>query len=142
MKDKTKPHPSHTILAGYVFAPGNLVEEVPYDPRISFMGEELCFAIRAYTRGWDIYAPNEMLVWHYYTRKDSPKIWNQRDEITRTVTWRQMEDKSHAVQKAVLMGEEEGIYGVVKNQRYEDYQKMIGKNFKKFYKEVDSIHNK
>lgn len=142
MSDKTKPCPSHTILAGYVFAPGNLVEEVPYDPRISFMGEELCFAIRAYTRGWDIYAPNEMLVWHYYTRKDHPKIWNQRDEITREVTWKQLEDKSHAVQRAVLTGEEEGIYGVVKNKRYADYQKMIGKDFKEFYKEVDKSKKK
>lgn len=142
MKDKTKPHPSHTILAGYVFAPGNLVEEVPYDPRISFMGEELCFAIRAYTRGWDIYAPNEMLVWHFYTRRDHPKIWNQRDELTRDVTWRELEDQSHAVQRAVLMGEEEGIYGVIKNKRYNDYQKMIGKNFKEFYKQVDKSKKK
>lgn len=137
MTDKTKTCISHTILAGYVFAPGNLVEEVPYDPRISFMGEELCFAIRAYTRGWDIYAPNEMLVWHFYTRKDHPKIWNQRDELARKTTWKQLESESSAVQRAVLLGEEDGIYGVVKNKRYEEYQKMIKKDFKDFYKEVD-----
>lgn len=142
MQDKSKPHFSHTILAGYVFAPGNLVEEVPYDPRISFMGEELCFAIRAYTRGWDIYAPNEMLVWHYYTRKDHPKIWNQRDDMTREHKWKDLENKSQAIQRAVLMGEEKGIYGVVNNKRYKDYQKMIGKNFKEFYAEIDSLHKK
>lgn len=137
MSDKTKPCPSHTILAGYVFAPGNLVKEVPYDPRISFMGEELCFAIRAYTRGWDIYAPNEMLVWHYYTRKEDPKIWNQRDDMTRDHKWLDLEKKSHTVQRSVLLGQEEGIYGVQKGDRYEEYQKMIGKNFKDFYKEID-----
>lgn len=142
INDKTKPHFSHTILAGYVFAPGNIVEEIPYDDRISFMGEELCFAIRAYTRGWDIYAPNEMLVWHFYTRKDHPKIWNQRDEMTRDVTWRQLEDNSHSVQRSVLLGEEQGIYGVIKNNRYEEYQKMIGKNFKEFYKEIDKHKKK
>lgn len=137
MSDKTKPCQSHTILAGYVFAPGNLVKEVPYDPRISFMGEELCFAIRAYTRGWDIYAPNEMLVWHYYTRKEDPKIWNQRDDMTRDHKWLDLEKKSHAVQRSVLLGQEEGIYGVQKGDRYEEYQKMIGKNFKDFYREID-----
>lgn len=142
MQDKSKPHFSHTILAGYVFAPGNLVEEVPYDPRISFMGEELCFAIRAYTRGWDIYAPNEMLVWHYYTRKDHPKIWNQKDDMTREHKWKDLENKSQAIQRAVLMGEEKGIYGVVNNKRYKDYQKMIGKNFKEFYAEIDFLHKK
>lgn len=137
MRDKTKPHPSHTILAGYVFSPGNLVEEVPYDDRISFMGEELCFAIRAYTRGWDIYAPNEMLVWHYYTRKDHPKIWNQRDDMTRDHKWSDLERRSHQVQRSVLLGQETGTYGIINNDRYKEYQKMIGKNFKDFYKEID-----
>lgn len=136
MSNKTKPCKSHTVLAGYVFSPGSLVEEVPYDPRISFMGEELCFAIRAYTRGWDIYAPNEMLLWHYYTRKDHPKIWNQRDDMTREHKWKDLESDSHSVQRAVLTGKEEGAFGVVKGDRYDEYQKMIGINFNKFYKEL------
>lgn len=142
MSDKSKPCPSHTVLAGYVFAPGNLVQEVPYDPRISFMGEELCFAIRAYTRGWDIYAPNEMLVWHYYTRKEDPKVWNQRDDMTREAKWSQLEESSRSVQRSVLTGEEEGIYGVEKNKRYEEYQKMININFVDFYKEIDKAKKK
>jgi len=83
-----------------------------------------------------------MLVWQYYTRKDNPKIWNQRDDMTREHKWKDLENKSQAVQRAVLMGEEEGIYGIVNNKRYKDYQKMIGKNFKEFYKEIDSAHKK
>lgn len=142
MEDKTKPHFSHTILAGYVFTTGDIVKEVPYDPRISFMGEELCFSIRAYTRGWDIYAPNEMLVWHFYTRKDHPKIWNQRDDMTREHKWRDLEDKSHALQRSILTGQESGEYGVIKNKRYVEYQKLIGKDFAKFYKELDESRKK
>jgi hypothetical protein len=138
MFDKTKPHLSYTILAGYVFSPGNLVEEVPYDERISFMGEELCFAFRAYTRGWDIYAPNEMLVWHFYNRKDHPKIWNQRDDIARETKWRNLENQSKSVQRSILEGKEEGIFGVEKNKRFYEYQKMIGIDFTEFYKQIDS----
>ena len=140
MKNKKKPHKSHTILAGYMFAPGNIVEEVPYDPRISFMGEELCFAIRAYTRGWEIYAPNKMLAWHFYKRADRPKIWN--DKKTGKVTWNDIENESQKVQMRVLTGKEEGIFGVGDRKRYEEYQKMIGIDFEKFYsKEKIEIEN-
>lgn len=138
MEDKSVPHKSQTILAGYIFAPGNIVEEVPYDERISFMGEELCFAIRAYTRGWDIYAPNEMFVWHFYTRKDHPKVWNQKDDMIRDHKWNILEKDSYSTQRLILTGEEKGIFGIVKNKRYTEYQKMIGKNFKKFYQELDA----
>jgi hypothetical protein len=133
--DISRPHLSHTILAGYLFAPGNLVEEVPYDERISFMGEELCFAIRAYTRGWKIYAPNEMLFWHYYVRKGEPKVWSQRDNASKSKQnrWSELEKKSMMIQKDVLTGKETGIYGIGDKKLYEEYQEMIGINFKKFY---------
>lgn len=139
MKDKTKPHKSYTVLAGYIFATGNLAEEVPYDERISFMGEELCFAARAYTRGWDIYAPNEMLLWHFYNRKGYAKVWNQRDDIVRKQKWKEMEKISRDVQRDVLTGKEQGIYGIGDKNRFYRYQKMIGINFKNFYKERNEI---
>jgi len=137
MKNKTKPHRSHTILAGYMFAPGNIVQEVPYDPRISFMGEELCFALRAYTRGWEIYAPNEMLAWHYYVRKDHPKVWTHRDDAPRKTKWKEIENQSYELQRRILLGEDEGIYGVGDKKRFAQYQRMIKINFKKFYEELD-----
>ena len=131
--DDSVPHPSHTILAGFVFAPGKLVEEIPYDERISFMGEELCFAIRAYTRGWKIYAPNELLCWHYYTRKNHPKVWSQRDDAARPVKWNDIEKQSMIVQKNILTGKERGVYGVGDLKLYKEYQEMIGINFNEFY---------
>jgi hypothetical protein len=137
IKDFSVPHKSHTILAGYMFAPGSIVKEIPYDPRISFMGEELCFALRAYTRGWEIYAPNEMLAWHYYVRKDHPKVWTHRDDAPRKIKWKEIERQSYELQKRILLGENEGIYGVGDKKRFTQYQKMIGINFKQFYKELD-----
>lgn len=130
MQDLTKPHPSYTILAGYVFTIGKIVEEVPYDPRISFMGEELCFAVRAYTRGWEIYSPNKMLVYHFYKRAEYPKVWNTgalKDK------WFGFERESYKVQRDVLTGNEYGIYGVEDYERFLDYQDMIGIDFLSFY---------
>lgn len=133
MEDKTKPHKSHTVLAAYIFAPGYIVQEIPYDERICFMGEELCFAIRAYTRGWEIYAPNEMLMWHFYKRKDHIKVWNQREDQSRKHKWIDLETLSAQTQKSILTNNEPGIYGIGDYDRYVEYQKMIGIDFNDFY---------
>lgn len=134
MSNKKVPCPSWTVLAGYIFAPGSLANEVPYDERISFMGEELCFAIRAYTRGWKIYAPNEMLLWHFYNRKGRPKVWSQRDDSGKKIKWAELEKISAQVQRDVLTGKEKGIYGIGDEKLYKEYQKMINLNFIQFYK--------
>lgn len=134
IEDLSKPFPSHTILAGYLFAPGFFIREVPYDERISFMGEELCIALRAYTRGWKIYAPNEMLFWHFYKRRQSPKVWDQMDDMRRPLKWIQMEMESKRVQKNILLANERGIFGIKDYDKYLEYQEMIGINFDDFYK--------
>ncbi len=134
IEDLSKPHPSHTVLAGYLFAKGEFVNEVPYDERISFMGEELCIAIRAYTRGWKIYAPNEMLFWHFYKRRQSPKIWNQMEDTKRPLKWIDMEMQSKRIQKSILLGEDHGIYGIGDHKKYLEFQDIIGIDFSDFYK--------
>lgn len=140
--DLSTPHPSQTVLAGYLFAPKQFVEEIPYDERISFMGEELCIALRAYTRGWLIYAPNKMLAWHYYKRKRSPKIWNQIEDTSRPLKWIDMEMQSKRVQRKILLGEEQGIFGIADYNKYLEYQESIGINFLEFYqKEINSKIN-
>jgi hypothetical protein len=130
IEDRSKPHYSHTVLGAFIFALGFITQEIPYDERISFMGEELCFAIRAYTRGWHIYAPHEMIMWHFYTRRDRPKIW--KDNFIKR-NWTDIEFASQAIQKDILLGNEKGIYGIGDYQKYLDYQKMIGINFNDFY---------
>lgn len=134
IEDLSKPHPSHTVLAGYLFAPGFFVREIPYDERISFMGEELCIALRAYTRNWKIYAPNEMLFWHFYKRKQSPKVWDQMDDMKRPLKWIEMEMQSKRIQKDILLANERGMFGIKDYNKYVEYQEMIGINFSDFYK--------
>ena len=135
MEDKTKPMKSHTVLAGLLFTIGDFVKEIPYDERICFMGEELCIAMRAYTRGWEIYAPNEMVCWHFYKRENRPKVWNDN---TYGRSWTDIEMKSQRVQRNVILGVEQGVYGIGDYDKYVEYQKMIGINFAEFYeKSID-----
>jgi hypothetical protein len=119
------------VLAGFIFSLGKLIEEVPYDSEISFFGEEICFAIRAWTRGWDIYSPSIVLAYHFYTREGYSKIWKDRN--IRKVSWKELEDISKAKQRKVLCGIEEGIYGVGTVRTIDMYEQMTGINFKKMY---------
>lgn len=131
-KGTVDPEISTTVLAGFIFTTGNIVKEVPYDPEISFFGEELCFAARAWTKGWDIYSPNQIILYHFYTRPNYDKIWKDRN--LRQLSWKELEEISKDKQKRVLCGIESGIYGVVGNIRsISDFEKMVGVDFKQYY---------
>lgn len=130
-KQKKLPELSTTILAGFVFSTGDIVGKIPYDPEISFFGEEICFAVRAWTRGWDIYSPCINILYHFYSREGYSKIWKDRN--IRSVSWKELEDISKDKQKRVLCGIEEGDFGLGTYRHINLYQKMIGINFKKLY---------
>lgn len=49
-------------------------------------------------------------------------------------SWTDIELKSQRVQRDILLGVEQGIYGIGDYQKYLDYQEMIGINFAEFYK--------
>jgi hypothetical protein len=72
------PTRNYLISANLLFAPASsLLREVPYDPYLPFLfeGEEILYSVRAYTHGWDVYAPNRNIIYHHYTRKSEPKYW-------------------------------------------------------------------
>jgi hypothetical protein len=131
LTDKNSPELSTTVLGGFIFTTGNIVQEVPYDPEISFFGEEICFAVRAWTRGWDIYSPCVTIVYHFYTREGYSKIWKDRN--IRKLSWKEIENMSKDKQKRVLCGIEQGVFGVGSYRHLKAYEKMTGLDFKKMY---------
>jgi hypothetical protein len=131
LSNKNLPEESTTILAGFVFAAGELIQEVPYDPEISFFGEELCFAIRAWTRGWDIYSPCVTIAYHFYTREGYSKVWKDRN--LREISWKELEAISKEKQKRVLCGIEGGIWGAGPVRTITEYETLTGLDFKKMY---------
>jgi peroxiredoxin len=54
------------LAAGFLFAPGKFLQEVPYDPYMYFDHEEVTLAARAYTHGWDVFHPSKTFIYHYY----------------------------------------------------------------------------
>jgi len=67
------------IAAGFFFAHSSFLRDVPFDPYAPwcFMGEEIALSIRAWTHGWNIYAPRKNLIAHQYRpgRMGLPKFW-------------------------------------------------------------------
>ena len=64
--------------AGFMFGPGSAIREVPYDPHLYFYGEESTMSVRLWTHGYDIYHPNENVLYHYY---------RQTGDVTHRTHW-------------------------------------------------------
>lgn len=81
------PAPNPFIGAGLVFARSDVIAEVPYDPYLYFMGEEITLAARLYTHGWDVFTPNKVVAYHDYTKRPGRRRhWNDHkrwDDINR-----------------------------------------------------------
>jgi hypothetical protein len=60
------PGPCQFIADGFLFSRGQFCVEVPPDPGIGLDAEEIATTVRAFTHGWDIYYPNENVVWRGY----------------------------------------------------------------------------
>jgi hypothetical protein len=130
-KEKNNPELSKTVLGGFIFADGDIVDEIPYDPDISFFGEEVCFAMRAWTRGWDIYSPSKVILRHFYFRSGYKKIWKDRN--IRKISWSDVEKRSEEKQKNVLCGIERGTYGAGNIRSLKDFEIFVDVNFSKHY---------
>ena len=61
-----RPIPGAFIAGGFLFGPGSIVSDVPYDPELYFYGEEIAMSARLWTSGFNIYAPNRLLLFHLY----------------------------------------------------------------------------
>ena len=102
--DAPRPTQVAFIAAGFFFARSEFLMDVPFDPYVRkyegalkgmfdflddtnvhylhfsawcFMGEEIALSMRAWTAGWDIYAPRKNLIAHQYRpgRLGLPKFW-------------------------------------------------------------------
>jgi len=77
MDTKKEFYQTPYVAGGMVFSESYFLNELPYDPELPylFVGEEILHSIRYYTNGWDVFTPDENIIFHEYTRKDKPKIW-------------------------------------------------------------------
>lgn len=82
--------PAIHIFAGNFFAPIRWVEEIGYDSRIFFEGEEHYMVLKSFMNGWSMFHPTEIHCYHYHDTHNYPtKHWidpvveNQYGNLTR-----------------------------------------------------------
>jgi hypothetical protein len=122
------PQPGMFIAAGFWFAASQLLQEVPYDPQLYFHGEETNLSVRAWTHGWDIYHPNQIVCYHEYTRSGKPRHWEDHPH------WWQQDQIAHQRLRQ-LLGIEPGRdrlgrYGLGCDRSLQSYEAFSGVNFR------------
>jgi hypothetical protein len=119
------------VSAGFLFAQGRFVEEVPYDPELYFMGEESALTVRAYTHGYDFFHPTETIIWHDYLRSDAKKHWGDHtDTAVVSNHWSQLDERSKNKVQRLLWGEPVESYGLGAARTLEEYEAYAGLSFR------------
>lgn len=129
----------HGLSAHFIFVDADFIFDVPPDPAYMFYGEEPTTALRAWTRGYRIFAPKKATVWHKNKNKDDG-VNHDRDRMNYVgydYSLISHHDKKDALgwRKAekVLRGDILGIWGAPTYQLYLDYVKASQFSFNAFY---------
>jgi hypothetical protein len=123
------PIPTRFFSAHFVFTFGQFIRDVPYDPNLYFHGEEISMAVRAYTAGYDLFIPNQIVCWHEYTRKNRIRHWDENKK------WETLNNKSLKRVKQLLGVDEDfadydfGKYGFGNARTLNDYVEYSGIRF-------------
>lgn len=123
------------IAAGFFFTLGQFVDEVPYDPQLYFHGEEQSLALRAYTRGWDLFHMEEIPLYHLYKRggnENEGLHWHSRWSDLRDISY--AEATRHADERLMDLVYERrdlGVYGLGQQRSLDDYARDFGIDYRK-----------
>jgi hypothetical protein len=132
--EQMRPPRARFTSGHFIFAPGKIVEDVPYDPSLYFMGEEITLAVRAFTHGYDLYHPHRSHVYHAYVREGNRRHWDDhnRDKNRRLVPWQSYQAESVKRVNALLTEPEsvEAPFGLGTVRTLRDYELYAGLNFK------------
>jgi len=140
-ESRSKPIRGRFFAGGFAFARSSFIHEVPYDQALYFQGEEMAMALRAFTHGYDIYHPHNPVLWHHYTRHDTPKHWTdhvkKEHSPANAVTWDKLNNQSqkrikHLFSYAGYRYEdvEWGKFGRGTERSLRDYELFCGLDFR------------
>jgi len=130
----TEEFPARTrfITGNFVFTLGKWNVEVPQDPGHYYWGEEWNLAIRSFTHGYDLFLPEEIVVWHMLHQQGPPRRhWEQgRDVVNRknAIAF----ERLHAL---IFSDDEQdqeklGKYGLGSVRTKHEYEMFAGMDFK------------
>lgn len=126
---RTTPYKAIHVSGGFIFGKGSYIKEVPYDPNLYFLGEETNMTVRLFTHGYNLYHPHKLLLWHFYTRANFKRHWDDQKN------WGDLARISHDRIDCLLERSDEkcdlGIYGLGKKRTLEEFREYSGIDYKK-----------
>jgi hypothetical protein len=127
---KQPPVRTRFLAAGLVFTLGRFVQDVPYDPALYFLGEEITLAIRAFTHGYSLFHPSVHVLWHQYNRQRRVMHWDDhRVARGRGPSGKERDHASLMRVRQFLREPHVGAYGCGLARRFEEYEAYAGLNF-------------
>lgn len=133
-RTRSRPQRARFLSGHFLFAEGRFCEEVPYDPSLYFIGEEISLGVRAYTHGYDLFHPHEVILWHEYTRAYRPhKHWVDHDPAQGVrEAWHARDARSKARVRALLNGElsPDDPHGFGARRTLADFERFAGLSFR------------
>lgn len=133
-----KEYHEHFLVTGhFIFSDPSIMDEVLPDPKIVFDGDEITTALRLWTRGYRIFTINETIAWHlnkakdeYYVNKKDFSIINQSEYEL----YKNRAKLGRNRTKDILTGNILGYWGAPTLEKLQEYENVVGVNFKDFYK--------
>ncbi|MEJ2407887.1 MAG: GlcNAc-transferase family protein [Novosphingobium sp.] len=133
-KPGNAPIRARFVSAHLLFTLGRFVEDVPYDPDLYFIGEEISLAIRAFTHGYDLFHPGEHVAWHEYTRRLRSKHWDDhRPEHGIEMAWHRRDAVSLEKVRHFLTKPETGRFACGQARSFAEYEAYSGVCFRRRY---------
>jgi hypothetical protein len=129
---RDRPARARFLSAHFLFTIGDFVREVPYDPELYFIGEEITLTVRAFTHGYDLFHPTRPIVWHEYTREYRPnKHWTDHIRTPDVdVPWHERDRTSVDKVRRFLESPEVGPFGLGTTRTLSAYEAFAGVSFR------------
>jgi hypothetical protein len=114
------PVSAHFTSLHFLFAEGSFNEAIKFDPSIYFFADEIAIALRAWTRGYDLFHPHTILGWHLYNRATRVTHWDEHPE------WSRQQEVSEQRLFRLYRGYITGAFGVGDERTVASYEDHIG----------------
>lgn len=139
-------HEHYGISAHFIFTSGNFCLEINPDPQILFYGEEPTLALRAWTRGYRMFAIRVPALWHKTKVGDNPAgnnildtldpndraNFNSADKYLSEIYYINLR-RGIEKTRSILTGEILGHWGAPTIEDLKAYEQAADVSFKKFY---------
>jgi hypothetical protein len=113
------PIPAEFASAHFIFARGRFNEDLRWDPRIYFSGDEVAMSLRAHTHGYDLFHPHVIVGWHCYDRRSRIPHWDDH------AGWVAQQEKSLQRLRRLFTGRLRGRYGLGPARTRQSYEERL-----------------